>query len=113
MAEEVHAREWLRLGTSSSIWAGEDHRFYQVFKAAPPGKYRMASSQCKTLCGRPLKRLHWTCLFCRMRRVAIGELPPEFGVDLVLFTKRRGRRLERQRNFLIKKLMNLIEFLGA
>lgn len=112
-AVEVHAKRVIQISKYSAIWRGDDGNYYQVFDALPPGEYRMASPECQALCGHKLRRIHWTCLFCRIRRVAIGELPPEFPVKVFLWTRREGRWLEGPRDFAIKKLMNLVEFLAA
>jgi len=32
---------------------------------------------CTNLCGKPLKRFHMTCLWCRLQRIRYGRLNPE------------------------------------
>jgi hypothetical protein len=115
MAEtrEVRAREFIKLSRHSSIWVGEDGHYYQVFDKPPPGDYPRVSEACRSLCGRPLRRLHWTCLFCRLRRVAVGELPDTFPVEIYLLTKRRGRRFEWTRNMILRRVLNVAEWLAS
>ena len=110
---EFRAREFIKLSRHSSIWLGEDGHYYQVFDKPPLGNYTRASEKCRDFCGRPLRRLHWTCLFCRLRRVAVGELPDTFPIGIYLLTKRRGRRFECARDAILRRVLNVAEWLAS
>jgi hypothetical protein len=78
---------------------------------------------CTWICGKPLKRFHWSCLFCRLRRYEAGQLnhadyeragpvvvPRDREVYLLYIDrKRRFRRLKDQ---LMGKLLNIVELLA-
>lgn len=80
---------------------------------------------CRTLCGHPLGRFHWTCLYCRIRRFFYGKMDPkkyhynrymglvmpESQTTYVLIID-NTRRLARVKNSLLKKLFTLCEMLA-
>ena len=67
---------------------------------------------CQVLCGKNLKRPHWSCSYCRLRKVWLGELPPTFPVTVLLFMVLKKRRFATIKNFLIKQLSRLMELLA-
>ena len=112
---KVKAREVFRISDHSGIYAGEDGKYYQIFPVRPemPAAAGNGGPPCQSLCGRTMTRLHWTCLFCRIRKVALGELPQAMEVGIYMLTIRTGRSHWRVKNLLIRRLMNVAEFLAA
>ena len=80
----------------------------QIKKAKFPRPY------CVELCGLPLKRVHWTCIFCRTRKVFEGKLPAKLPIDppVYLFPY-RNRRFRKQKAWLTRRLFNLVEMLAC
>ncbi len=54
----------------------ETHDIYQFFKVNVQKHETDKGALCSGLCGHELKRFHFSCLACRLRRVAFGKLPP-------------------------------------
>jgi hypothetical protein len=113
--KQVKAKEIFHISEHSGIFAGEDGKYYQIFPERPvmPETSKNGGPRCQSLCGRAMRRPHWTCLFCRIRRVAMGELPQVLEVGVYMLTIRKGRSHWRIKNILIRRLMNVAEFLAA
>ena len=113
MAEKVF-RELLGCDKKMSILMDESQGFWEWYHIEPK---KVGSSTfglpCRVLCGFDLKRVHLTCLHCRARKVASGELPPLFPVFLHFWTVRiQGRRFAFVKDQVIKWLASIIELLA-
>lgn len=111
---EKRFHELLGCEKKLSILMGEDGSFWEWYHFEPK---KVGSSPmglpCRVLCGFDLKRVHLTCLHCRARRVALGELPPLFPVVLHFWTVRiQGRRFAFLKDWVIKWLASIIELLA-
>jgi len=111
---EKRFRELLGCDKKLSILVDEGGQFWEWYHLEPkkvaPGGFGLP---CRELCGFDLKRVHLTCLHCRARRVALGELPSLFPVVLHFWTVReRGRRLAFLKDLAIKWLASIIELLA-
>ena len=93
---------------------GEDGSFWEWYHFEPKKVgHGVLGLPCRVLCGFDLKRVHLTCLHCRARRVASGELPPLFPVYLHFWTVPvQGRRFALLKDQLIKWLASIIELLA-
>jgi len=111
---EVALREWIRIMDWSGLYLGGDGEYWYVCR--PPRDFkrvrRLLGLPCQSLCGHSLRRPHLTCLKCRIRRVLNGDLPEAFPVGVYLFTYVKGRRMEGAKNWLMKRLLSLAEFLA-
>ncbi len=116
MSSKDESKVWLRLANYSTIEINADGKFFQTFQI--PKNYKAEKQLlrfgCNQLCGFKLKRVHLTCLHCRVRRVSEGKLPCSIPVSVHLFTICRSptRRFGRVKDFLIKQLKSLIELLS-
>lgn len=74
---------------------------------------RFPRPYCVELCGRDLRRPHFTCLFCRIRKIYEGKLPSKLPIDPpVTLLPYANRRFARVRAFLVRKLFNIAELLS-
>ena len=67
---------------------------------------------CQSLCKLQLNRPRFTCLFCRIRRRLIGKIPALIPIAIFFIYRREDSPNWPWRNFLLKKLMTLCEFLA-
>jgi hypothetical protein len=70
------------------------------------------SLPCSALCGHNLKRPHFTCIHCRIRRVWLGQIPDTFEVKPLLILVMKNRKFAKIKNYIIKNLVRIIEFLA-
>ncbi|MGA3191994.1 MAG: hypothetical protein ABSD73_05705 [Candidatus Bathyarchaeia archaeon] len=80
---------------------------------------------CRTLCGHPLQRYHWSCMYCRVRRFFYGKMDPKIyhynslmrlvvpadQTTYVLFIDDR-RRNAKVKSILLKACLELAEWLA-
>lgn len=86
----------------------------------------MCRMTCRTLCSTPLKRFHWSCLYCRTRRFFYGKMDPKRyhynklmklvipnsqPIPYVLFID-PNRRNEKAKSILLKKVLTIAEMLA-
>lgn len=111
---EKRFTELLGCDKKMSILMDENQGFWEWYHMEP---VKVGSSAlgfpCRELCGFDLKRPHLTCVHCRLRRVALGKLPPLFPVFLHFWTVRvQGRRFALLKDQVIKWLASVIELLA-
>jgi len=74
---------------------------------------RLFAPPCRPLCGFDLHRWHLTCLLsCLLRRVHYGKMPAKIPVQAYVLWIHRGRRFERIKAALLKRLMTVAEQLA-
>ena len=74
---------------------------------------RRFAPPCRPLCGFDLHRWHVTCIFsCLLRRVHCGKMPAKIPVQGYVLWIRRGRRFERVKAILLKRVMTIAEQLA-
>lgn len=72
--------------------------------------HRGFAPPCRSLCGFDLHRWHVTCVFsCLLRRVHYGKLPAKIPVQGYVLWIHRGRRFERVKQALLKRLLTICE----
>jgi len=75
--------------------------------------YRRFAPPCRPLCGFDLRRWHLTCLLsCLLRRVHYGRMPAKIPVKGYTLWIHRGRRFERVKALLLKRVMTMAEQLA-
>jgi hypothetical protein len=68
---------------------------------------------CRLLCGFDLRRWHVTCIFsCLLRRVHYGKMPAKIPVQGYVLWIHQGRRFERVKAALLKRVMTIAEQLA-
>jgi hypothetical protein len=82
---------------TTQIDSSEAYGFWDCWKHSP--------------CGHKLRRPHWSCIHCRFRAVANGRLPRVIPVKPFTLFIRIGRKHERIKSILLKKALELAEFL--
>lgn len=81
-------------------------RYDNLAKLSP----RRFAPPCRPLCGFDLHRWHVTCIFsCLLRRVHYGKMPAKIPVQGYTLWIHRGRRFERVKAALLKRVMTLAE----
>lgn len=120
-AEKLKGQVFMRLADHSVIYLDGKGGFRQRFPI-PEGcdiqhreKWWRLRRCCKReWCGYHLSRKHFTFRHCRARRIAEGTHPADFAVDLQIFTtsKDPARKFPWVKNWLIKRLKSVIEWLG-
>lgn len=60
---------------------------------------------CRPLCGLPLKRVHFTCLFCRLRRVHSGKMPARNQAHTYALIIQDQRPLAAVKDLLLRKIV--------
>jgi hypothetical protein len=71
---------------------------------------RRFAPPCLPLCGFDLRRWHLTCIFsCLLRRVHYGKMPAKIPVQAYTLWIHRGRRFERVKQVLLKRLLTICE----
>jgi hypothetical protein len=74
---------------------------------------RRFAPPCRSLCGFDLHRWHLTCLLsCLLRRVHYGKMPAKIPVQGYVLWIHKGRRFERVKQVLLKRLMTIAEQLA-
>lgn len=83
--------------------------YFQIFMF-PPGLRKNDSVLCSGLCGHVLKRFHFSCLRCRLRRVYFGRMKNPVPVTpyVILLLQRTDKVFLTQ---IIKRILTLLEFL--
>jgi hypothetical protein len=86
------------LGIAQLIWAGPNTRlfvdtttkkFYQVYNLTQMReKQKTPWPKCREVCGRPLRRIHFTCFKCRWHKALEGEIPQVDEVYPIVFLVR-------------------------
>lgn len=116
---DIRGRVMFALGNRSVIYrdgkGGFRQRFLIVEGATQKEPWYIFWRCCsKEWCGYHLKRKHFTFRHCRARRVAEGSHPADFPVDLHFFTvdHSAARKNCKVKNWLIKNLKSIIEWLG-
>jgi len=73
------------------------------------------SPSCKSLCGHGLRRLHLTCLYCRIRRMRYGKMPGSIQVRVYYVAVQIAppRRFARVKDIIFRRLMNVAEILAT
>jgi len=103
-----------KIGRHISIYVDRYGRYYQ--HVVVPKAFKRKSSAfafpCQGLCGHNLRRPHFSCLFCRLRRVCFDKMPSLFEVRPYVLLIKRERRLRKVKDILLKKLLTLAEFLA-
>jgi len=90
----------------------ETHDIYQIFLFRPRRREKGSSGVvCSDLCGHDLKRFHFSCLRCRMRRVALGKLPGLMHVTPYILLIRADRPMIV--SFLLKNVLSIAEHLAT
>jgi len=80
---------------------------YDNLARLPPRRF---APPCRPLCGFDLHRWHVTCIFsCLLRRVHYGKMPAKIPVQGYVLWIHRGRRFERVKAALLKRVMTLAE----
>lgn len=80
---------------------------YDNLAKLPPRRF---APPCRPLCGFDLHRWHVTCIFsCLLRRVHYGKMPAKIPVQGYVLWIHRGRRFERVKAALLKRVMTLAE----
>jgi hypothetical protein len=83
--------------------------YYQIFMF-PPSLHSKKGSLCSGLCGHSLKRFHFSCLRCRLRRVFFGEMKNPVPVTpYVILLRKRTEKTFLTR--IIKHWLTVLEFL--
>jgi len=67
---------------------------------------------CRSLCGKSLRRPHFTCLFCRLRRAYYGKMSNKIEVTAYLLLIRRDRRFAKVKAVVLKRLLAICEWLA-
>ena len=74
---------------------------------------RRFAPPCRPLCGFDLRRWHVTCLFsCLLRRVHSRKMPAKIPVQAYTLWIHRGRRFERVKALLLKRVITIAEQLA-
>jgi hypothetical protein len=85
------------------------------------------SFACRKLCGKNLKRPHFSCLACRLRRLAYGKLDkkkyrfdkqtglvvPNVNFSVYMLIIDGNRRFAKVKGLLLKKVLAIAEFLAC
>jgi hypothetical protein len=75
--------------------------------------HRRFPPPCRPLCGFNLRRWHLTCLLsCLLRRVHYGKMPARIPVQGYTLWIHRGRRFERVKALLLKRVLTVAEQLA-
>jgi len=83
---------------------------YDSLAKLPPRRF---APPCRSLCGFDLHRWHLTCLLsCLLRRVHYGKMPAKIPVQGYVLWIHRGRRFERVKTALLKRVMTIAEQLA-
>lgn len=89
----------------------ETHDLYQIFLFRPRQGSASRGAPCSDLCGHDLKRFHFSCLRCRMRRVVLGKLPGILHVTPYILLIRTDR--PRLIQVLLKNILSIAEHLAT
>jgi len=93
-------------------------------KAFPSGKHQRGCLECDVICHNPflkqniprkghmVTRLHWSCGFCRFRRMYYGKMPGRFEVQPWTVYVHVHRRYAWIKNLIMHRLLNMIEWLA-
>lgn len=111
-----HFFVFLRINPCSAILIDCKGRYWQyIAPLTKPvtGKNNFGAFPCQKVCKKNIRRPHLFCVGCIYRRVWTGKMPNLFRVKppYVLFT-RYGRKQERIKNMVSKKLQSIVEFLS-
>lgn len=68
---------------------------------------------CISYCNKNINRTHLSCLWCRKRRIIEGKVDNPVKVDLYIDVVHKDIKMCRLRQYLIKNLRSLIEFIGG
>ena len=80
---------------------------YDNLAKLPPRRF---APPCRALCGFDLRRWHVTCIFsCLLRRVHYGKMPAKIPVQGYVLWIHQGRRFERIKAPILKRLMTIAE----
>jgi hypothetical protein len=75
--------------------------------------HRPFAPPCRPLCGFDLRRWHLTCLLsCLLRRVHYRKMPAKIPVQGYTLWIHRGRRFERVKELLLKRIITIAEQLA-
>jgi hypothetical protein len=97
------------------LWRGENGEILQTFENPHIRKrwtWPWQAPYCVQLCGHNLHRLHFTCLFCRPRRVYEKKLPETIPVSILTLFIHQSRRHARFKNRLLKVWAEIAELLA-
>jgi len=71
------------------------------------------SLPCKVLCDKNLRRFHFSCLFCRIRRCYYGKLKGNLDLVCYVLMIQRVRKFATLKNLLLRKfVLPIAEFLA-
>lgn len=82
--------------------------YYQLFMF-PPGLHKAEGTLCSGVCGHKLRRFHFSCLRCRLRRVFFGKIknPVPITPYVILLRKSHSGGMGK----IIKTWLTILEFL--
>ena len=106
---------YLKWATPNSLLVEdiETHDIYQYFKVNLQTHQLDKGALCSRLCGHELKRFHFSCITCRLRRVAFGKLPPLLHVTpyimIIRVDKQAMHVRHRALHALAKNLQSIVE----
>jgi len=94
---------------------GEDNKLwiYYVIAKNTKRKRRRLNLLCQIYCEKNISRTHFSCSWCRKRRIIEGKVDNPVKVDLYIDVVHKDIKLSRLRQYLIKNLRSLIEFIGG
>jgi len=92
----------------------EEGRLYELIHVEPGLSFGFWDcwKHSKEICGHNLHRPHWSCIHCRFRAVANGRMPPVIRVGRYTLYVWHGRPHEGIKSILLKKVLELAEFLA-
>lgn len=108
-------RLWLPLKNSLVLVDEKEEKWlYNVLVKDPkPDKRYFWSLACQPYCHNGLKRLHLTCLRCRIRRIFRGKVGNPIKIGLYFAPVYLDRETNPFREFLSKNLHSLAEFISG
>jgi len=93
---------------SNKMWI-----YYLIPKSNKREKKNLFSLGCQVNCHKNLKRLHWSCFWCRERRIIQGKVDNPVQVNIYIDVIHKDIKLNFLRSWLVKNLRSLIEFIGG
>lgn len=77
-----------------------------------PQKHPIGSMPCQSLCGHNLHRFHFTCFFCRARKIYSDQMPNMFLVVNYSLLIRKDRPNSKMKDFILKRWLTIAEWLA-
>jgi len=106
------------------VYSHSKKAYFQVVNwlfAIPSGKHNCGALECDRIChdpfhrggdGHKVHRPHYSCPFCRFRKMYYGKMPSRIEVEPCTVYLWKNRRHARIKNLIIHRLLNIVEALA-